>query len=71
MIASLLLTCTLSARRLVGQVSTMDVFCKDRNYLKLSGPTYLLRGLVALADWKGGLHTYVRVKMDHGDLSPS
>ncbi len=52
-------------------VSSRFLALKGRNYLELSGPKYLQNQLVALADWEGGLHTYVGVKMDHGDLSPS
>ncbi len=52
-------------------ISMIDASSKDRNYLELSGPKYLQERLTPLADLEVELHTYVGVKMNHGNFPPS
>lgn len=66
-----LYTFIVSAHRMVAHVSTFDVSSKDRDYLQLSGSKYPQELLVALAGLDAGLHTYMGVKINHGDLLPS
>lgn len=49
----------------------IDASSKDWNYLELSGPKYLQKRLIPLAEAEVELHTYVGVKMNHGNFSPS